>query len=402
VSNFSIILDMIINLLEEPFFNFPLRDITNTNCWMAAMPAPVLDSRGVRYAGEDNPYSIVNFETLFDNIKFNVTCVECSSPEMAEVTKRLSTSEGGGSASNFAEGLMDIVMDFVGGDSLYLNIDRMMANARTRCPHSEEYDPTATGQEFDPFKKIKRDDSVEFLLAVLLTTIVVAIAVSAFLVFVRVVVRRRHRKWLVTLSDHQVMALWQHQQKEKESCIQLNQISTSLFTSPCIPFIVRLAIPVIIVGNICLFLSGHLSPAASVNGRMTLAGDTFKVTDMFQFSIARGAINVWRAGGKELAILIVLFSGVWPYTKQLISLFLWFAPPSRVSCQTRLKTFLWLDFLAKWSMVDIFTLLISLVAFRVSVTRYVKCSWNEPAISHYSLAPSWNFCPRISTRLTFL
>ena len=77
------------------------------------------------------------------------------------------------------------------------------------------------------------------------------------------------------------------------------------------------------------------------------------------------------AGGKELAVLIFLFSFVWPYTKQLITLFLWFAKPGIVSVKKRGSILLWLDALAKWSMVDIFTLVVTIVAFRVSIQRYV-------------------------------
>ena len=77
------------------------------------------------------------------------------------------------------------------------------------------------------------------------------------------------------------------------------------------------------------------------------------------------------AGGKELAILIFLFSFVWPYTKQIITMVLWFAPTNRVFVHTRGSILLWLDALAKWSIIDVFTLVVTIVAFRVSIQRYV-------------------------------
>lgn len=79
-----------------------------------------------------------------------------------------------------------------------------------------------------------------------------------------------------------------------------------------------------------------------------------------------------QAGGRELAILILLFSGIWPYTKQLVSLVLWFLPPSALSVSRRGNVFMWLDALAKWSMVDIFVLILTIAGFRVSVKRYVE------------------------------
>jgi hypothetical protein len=100
---------------------------------------------------------------------------------------------------------------------------------------------------------------------------------------------------------------------------------------------------------------------------MTLFGENLTLDNFFVFSMARSTMDMWKAGAKELAIVILIFSGIWPYMKQLITLVLWFLPPSKVSVQTRGSILVWLDALAKWSMVDIFGLVISLVAFRITV-----------------------------------
>jgi uncharacterized paraquat-inducible protein A len=75
------------------------------------------------------------------------------------------------------------------------------------------------------------------------------------------------------------------------------------------------------------------------------------------------------AGGQELAILIFLFSFVWPYTKTVLTIVLWCASPATVSVELRGSILLWLDFLAKWSTIDIFVLIVTIVSFRVSVER---------------------------------
>jgi uncharacterized paraquat-inducible protein A len=75
------------------------------------------------------------------------------------------------------------------------------------------------------------------------------------------------------------------------------------------------------------------------------------------------------AGGRGLAMIIFLLSFVWPYSKQLIVFGLWFAPPSTVSVSKRGSILLWLDILGKWSIVDIFVLVLVLVGFRLSIQR---------------------------------
>lgn len=83
--------------------------------------------------------------------------------------------------------------------------------------------------------------------------------------------------------------------------------------------------------------------------------------------MAYSVSEMWAAGAKSLAVLILIFSGVWPYTKQLVTLVLWFLPTRWCSTVRRGKIFLWLDCMAKWSMVDVFVLLCTLTAFRISI-----------------------------------
>jgi len=110
-----------------------------------------------------------------------------------------------------------------------------------------------------------------------------------------------------------------------------------------------------------------LNLGATVNLAATIAGESVQVDQFFEFSMAKSTIDIWRSGGKALALLILIFSGIWPYTKQLITLTLWFAPTSLVPISRRGSILLWLDWLGKWSMIDIFVLIICLAAFRVSV-----------------------------------
>ncbi len=83
--------------------------------------------------------------------------------------------------------------------------------------------------------------------------------------------------------------------------------------------------------------------------------------------MAKSTIEMWNAGATALAILIVLFSGIWPYTKQLISLVMWVIPPKLLSSRKRGNILHWLDVLGKWSMVDVFVLLTTLASFRISI-----------------------------------
>lgn len=76
---------------------------------------------------------------------------------------------------------------------------------------------------------------------------------------------------------------------------------------------------------------------------------------------------------RAMAILIAIFSGIWPYTKQITTFVLWFLPPTWLSSRRRGKILSWLDALGKYSFIDIFVLIVAMVAFRVSI--------NSPSVS---------------------
>lgn len=208
-----------------------------------------------------------------------------------------------------------------------------------------------------------------FLIAVIVVMATLLVAVLAVVLTTKLIVRRRNRKWIESIPQKRVNLIWQQQDKEKVQEEELNASTASMVRSTSIPIWLRLAMPIIILGNIAFFLSGHLSLGGSVTITASIAGETFTSNDFYEFSILRSTIEMWNAGAKELAMLIFILSFAWPYTKQLLTLGLWFAPPRMVSVKRRGSILLWLDALAKWSMADIFVLVVTIVCLRVSIQR---------------------------------
>jgi len=66
---------------------------------------------------------------------------------------------------------------------------------------------------------------------------------------------------------------------------------------------------------------------------------------------------------KIFAIVIVLFSGCWPHAKLVATHILWY---SRSNAKKRTKTMLWLEFLGKWSMVDVFSVVMVVTVFAIA------------------------------------
>ena len=364
LSTANVVMEAMMKVAESRFYQFPLRDILDLNCWLAMIPAPELDSRGVRVAESEATAALAELAASISQLNLNVSCVDCSSPRMSELTELLSSPEAQEDATDVVNMVLEYVTELIGGNFLQVQIDRTLNEAARKCPHSPTFEVNAVAAEYDPFEAPDTDDSITYLLLLGSVTVCLLVCLCMLMASIRCIVRRRHKKWLKQLPSTQIQRLVDQQRKEQKVESELNAATRSMFTSPEVPRLVRWSMPLIILGNIAFFLGGHLSLGATVNIEAELAGEKFRVEKFFEFSMAKSTIDIWNAGGRELAIMILVFSGIWPYTKQLITLVLWFLPPSRLSTSRRGSILLWLDWLAKWSMIDIFVLVISIAAFR--------------------------------------
>jgi hypothetical protein len=96
--------------------------------------------------------------------------------------------------------------------------------------------------------------------------------------------------------------VYKEQQQEDAIEEEKNGLTQAMYQSPELPALVRYLVPVILVGNIGLFLSGHLSLGGSIRIYLQLAGEELVVDDFYSFSIAQSAIELYNAGAKELGV----------------------------------------------------------------------------------------------------
>jgi len=89
----------------------------------------------------------------------------------------------------------------------------------------------------------------------------------------------------------------------------------SIFDSDNISESIKYLVPVMIVGTIILFLCSNLSVGATVDLFVQLDQRSIGVPGIFQFSLAKTISEMYQAGIYPLLILVVCFSGIWPYVK---------------------------------------------------------------------------------------
>lgn len=173
----------------------------------------------------------------------------------------------------------------------------------------------------------------------------------------------------------------------------------------------RYGIPVYLLGTLGLLLASHLGSGVAAEYILYYPdGTEFEQETLFVVSIFTSVNKLWATGSYALVILIVIASILWPYVKLLLTLAAWMFPydsprrrerpyrsPRRrerlfgiIDVLGKLLTLAaWMfprrrerpyrsprrrerlleiiDALGKWSFIDIFVLLIIMVAFRATI-----------------------------------
>ena len=138
---------------------------------------------------------------------------------------------------------------------------------------------------------------------------------------------------------------------------------TSHVKNPAIPAFWRYGIVVYLLVIFCILVACDVGSGVSAEYvLLNPDGTIFKQRSLFHVSIFTSVKKLWNTGSYPLAIFIVLTSISWPFVKLGLSLFSWVTPFTNVKRRERLLEVI--DMLGKWSFVDIFVLLIIMVAFR--------------------------------------
>jgi hypothetical protein len=366
VVGFSLDLGAIVDLtahmsiIENNLMKFPIQDMLNLDCWLSLIPAPPLDSKGMRLPNV-NPTLSLKLGLLMALSELDITCISCSSPLLEEFSTPSQLTD------ILNNDVVNYITNVLSESFLQVSIDRMLNESGYKCPHHISYNATYESVNFEDLEYQNQEpDDIRLLVAVVGTIVSLIIITFSVRIQLQKLKRRKLKRWAARLTSVEVSMLLEYQKREQDYQSRLNAGQAMIY-NPAIPCIMRFMIPVLVIINIAFFLSGHLSIGASVGLKAIFAGENIDVERLFVFSMAESIKDMWDAGAKELAIFILLVSGVWPYMKQLSVLVLWFLPPKLVSVSRRESLFVWLDRLGKWSFVDIFVLILSIASFRTVI-----------------------------------
>lgn len=113
---------------------------------------------------------------------------------------------------------------------------------------------------------------------------------------------------------------------------------------------------------------------------------------VYNLTFIKSIQDAWTGDAKLLAVIIVLFSGIWPYLKNIILIVIWYTPSS---VETQSATLLWLSRLSKYTLVDVFAVIGVLVGVQLQLnvggTEAITRAEPRFGVIAFFLATVWEF-----------
>jgi hypothetical protein len=362
--NVILMAEIILKISESAFASFPIRDLNNINCWLATIFSQTSDDaprlRGI---------GLIKHSFSIGNFSMGINCTSCTSPDFDELLLSLYEPDN---VTALETTLQENSESLLGVDFLPALLDQIVVGSAKQCPHHPNYDPDATPASFlrsqaNSFWTMGMIAPVEKTSYFNVANAIFAGLLLMFGVLCRWLVKRRNQKWVQSLSREGTFFYRRQEEKEHQMESMLDQSTTALFRSPRIPWKIRWGVPFAILVNTALYMGGHLGVLSTVNVDASLAGEEFTIYSFLEFTFIESTKRTYDNGGAEMAILIWIFTGIWPYIKLFLSLLLWMLPPNRISVAQRGRILLWLDALAKLSVIDIFTMLLGVAVLLIFV-----------------------------------
>ncbi|CAB9504265.1 Paraquat-inducible protein A [Seminavis robusta] len=382
----TMLLRILLKILEKSFLTFPLKSMTNVYCWIDLLPPAspeILNSTNQNQSGIAIYDIIWNYTNATTDLECR--CDDCcTSPELPDLFTEL-YSQGEDSFDQIEE-LVKRVLD---GQAVQNVLGQILETAPAYCPHSDEYDPTVAGTTpniLDPGTppgvegEEGRDPNAFFF-----NLFFGGFGIMVLLCFItaRLIIFDKNRKWKKSLSSEGKVLLCQLEERKLERDDYLDQTMESLFYTTFIPASVRYGVPIVMLLDIFLFSIAHTQISIIIGLDVYFAGDQFYIAEIFTFTFFDGLRNTFDNGGYEMAILLLIFGGIWPYVRCVLSIILWVVPPTWLSSDHRGRMFIWIDAMNKLTVRDIFKFLTIIAVIFIFVGGpYV---WNQPGSVLYAV-----------------
>lgn len=136
----TVSMDVLANMQENSLLNFPLTDMTNPYCWLAAFGGDSIK--------DGSPIDLSSFSLGLSTFHLDASCLSCTSPGTDYLSSVLGNLESLGFQEFFTTPIIEMVEEIAWGAWQSYDIDEILFNASMLCPHHENYDAAVKLVEF--------------------------------------------------------------------------------------------------------------------------------------------------------------------------------------------------------------------------------------------------------------
>eukprot|EP00043_Microstomoeca_roanoka_P017572 m.184080 g.184080 ORF g.184080 m.184080 type:complete len:889 (+) comp16662_c0_seq2:66-2732(+) len=129
----------------------------------------------------------------------------------------------------------------------------------------------------------------------------------------------------------------------------------------------RYGMPIMLIFTIVLLIMSQSRVAGSAYFNLHYNDTDVELPVIKTLMFTRTVRDMWDARVYTLVCFIVAFSGIWPHVKLLMMLYAWVAPVTWLPVRQRELFLQVLDFLGKWSILDIYVSIMLLVGLHLHV-----------------------------------
>jgi len=365
--NASIDFDVYMRILEARMLAYPVSEIFEFPCLFTMIPGPETDASGNYIEGTES-LKIENSTFTFDEARFIVECISCTSSALHKASISLSTDRGIKKVTNIMTNLANDWIPAL-GEAMQFPINTFLNDNEKQCKNHPRYIPPGVEDEMKatlPAELYSGSSTSPESQNIALAVVVALFSCCIFSCFRRCFLKRRYRKYLDKTPRDELKKKQEQQKLDAEFDATQDNMSKSMFRSDDLSTFLKYFVPFFLVVNIGFFVSGHMDVAGELGFYFKIFAEEIAIPVLIPFRVIETIRGFWQLGIYPMSVILFATSVFWPYLKQTLTLVCWFAPTKYLPMKKRMSTLLWLDYLAKWSMVDIFQLIFFALMFRIS------------------------------------
>lgn len=144
--------------------------------------------------------------------------------------------------------------------------------------------------------------------------------------------------------------------------------NTSLAHHAHTPGCATWVIPFLICLMVSLFVYSNTGIGAKVYIEASVLKKEVVSFSLFEFSLVNTITDMYKAKVYFLSVLVLVWSGIWPYLKALLFLIVFYLPKSLLKFGHRRRIIYALDWLGKYALIDLYLMTMLSVAFRFNIS----------------------------------